>query len=92
MGKKNGNYSSQIRGRPSTWASAPKFEDTKLVRVPAKIAAKVLRIAHALDRQESLEIEDLKISTLDKLAIKKEDDGYDQVSMALDLFIAHLLK
>lgn len=36
-------------GRRSTWASGCKFEDTKVIRVPAAIADRVLAIAHHLD-------------------------------------------
>lgn len=43
-------------GRPSSWASGCKFEDTKLIRVPVAIADRLLEIAHKLDANENLEI------------------------------------
>ncbi len=43
-------------GRPSSWASGCKFEDTKLIRVPAAIADKLLEFAHKLDAGEQIEI------------------------------------
>jgi predicted RNA-binding Zn-ribbon protein involved in translation (DUF1610 family) len=44
-------------GRPSSWTSGCKFQDTKLIRVPFAIADKLLEIAHQLDAGEQLEIE-----------------------------------
>lgn len=41
-------------GRPSTWRNCDGFEDTKLIRVPRRIASRVLELAHAID--EDLEI------------------------------------
>ena len=42
-------------GRKSTWVSGCKFEDTKLIRVPATIAAQLLEIAHKLDGGEAID-------------------------------------
>jgi hypothetical protein len=39
-------------GRKSTWASGCTFENTKLIRVPSKIADQVLKLAHQLDAGE----------------------------------------
>lgn len=36
-------------GRPSSWKSGCRFEETKLVRVPSKIADQVLEFAHLVD-------------------------------------------
>ena len=36
-------------GRPSSWKSGCRFEDTKLIRVPKVIADQVLEYAHQLD-------------------------------------------
>ena len=41
-------------GRPSSWASGVKFEETKAVRVPSAIAEKVLDLAHAIDSGQEL--------------------------------------
>ena len=43
-------------GRPSTWASGCKFEDTKVIRVPKEIVDRLLEIAHKLDAKEPLEL------------------------------------
>lgn len=43
-------------GRPSTWASGCKFEDTKLIRVPVAIADRTLEIAHKLDAGEASDL------------------------------------
>lgn len=43
-------------GRKSTWASGCKFEDTKLIRVPAAIADQLLELAHKLDAGEILQL------------------------------------
>jgi hypothetical protein len=44
-------------GRKSTWVSGCKFEDTKLIRVPATIANELLEIAHKLDSGEAIDSE-----------------------------------
>src|SRR5436190_9662955 len=54
-------------GRPSSWASGCKFEDTKLIRVPAAIADRLLEIAHRLDANEFFELET-------KLSVKLETE------------------
>jgi hypothetical protein len=41
-------------GRKTSWVSGCKFADTKIVRVPAVIAAQVLEIAHKLDAGEEI--------------------------------------
>lgn len=43
-------------GRKSTWKSGCSFAETKLIRVPARIADKVLEFAHKLDSEESLDL------------------------------------
>lgn len=43
-------------GRPSTWASGCKFEDTRVIRVPAAIADRTLEVAHKLDAGETLDL------------------------------------
>ncbi len=42
-------------GRKSTWGSGCSFAETKLIRVPAKIAGKVLEFAHKLDSELTLD-------------------------------------
>jgi hypothetical protein len=44
-------------GRKSTWTSGCRFEDTKLIRVPAAIADKLLEIAHKIDDGEDIDSE-----------------------------------
>ena len=44
-------------GRKSSWVSGCKFEDTKLIRVPATIAGELLEIAHKLDSGEIIDLE-----------------------------------
>lgn len=43
-------------GKPSSWSSGCKYEDTKLIRVPKFIASKVLELAHSLDEGVDYEI------------------------------------
>jgi hypothetical protein len=43
-------------GRPSTWKSGCKFSETKLIRVPAAIAEKVLEFAHKLESDDPLDL------------------------------------
>lgn len=45
----------QGAGRKSTWASGCTFNDTKLIRVPSKIATILLELAHKIDAGESIE-------------------------------------
>lgn len=40
-------------GRKSSWKSGCRYEKTKLIRVPIKLAEKLLEIAHKLDSGES---------------------------------------
>lgn len=42
-------------GKKSTWKSGCKFSETKLIRVPERLADQLLEIAHKLD--EGLDIE-----------------------------------
>lgn len=42
-------------GRKSTWSSGCRFEDTKLIRVPAAIADQLLDVAHKIDAGEPVE-------------------------------------
>lgn len=66
-------------GRPSTWKSGCKFEDTKLIRVPSAIADKVLKFAHELDDDEILNLAKsgtgslgpLEASQLELLSVKE---------------------
>jgi hypothetical protein len=44
-------------GRKSTWVSGCKFEDTKLIRVPASISDKLLEIAHEIDSGKDIDSE-----------------------------------
>lgn len=61
-------------GRKSTWASGCKFEDTKLIRVPAAIADHVLAIAHQIDAGQRLINADSKVpeSNEDKTFITEQ--------------------
>lgn len=43
-------------GKPSSWSSGCKYEDTKLIRVPKVIASKVLELAHKVDEGIDYEI------------------------------------
>ncbi|NEP61331.1 MAG: hypothetical protein F6K31_30975 [Symploca sp. SIO2G7] len=47
-GKRDGS------GRPSTWSSGCRFQDTKLIRVPKSIADRVLKYAHDVDMGRDL--------------------------------------
>lgn len=47
--------SRQGAGRKSTWASGCTFKDTTLIRVPSKLAPKLLEIAHKLDAGETID-------------------------------------
>jgi predicted DNA-binding ribbon-helix-helix protein len=41
-------------GRKSTWVSGCTFNDTKLIRVPSKIASTLLELAHKIDAEEDI--------------------------------------
>lgn len=56
-------------GRKSTWTSGCRFEDTKLIRVPAAIASELLEIAHKLDSGEAI---DLETKSNNKIVTKSE--------------------
>ncbi len=43
-------------GRKSTWKSGCSFSETKLIRVPTKIADKVLEFAHKLDSEGVIDL------------------------------------
>lgn len=43
-------------GKPSSWKSGCKYEDTKLIRVPKAIGDKVLELAHRVDEGIDYEI------------------------------------
>lgn len=43
-------------GKPSSWKSGCKYEDTKLIRVPKAIGDKVLELAHKVDEGIDYEI------------------------------------
>jgi len=43
-------------GKKSSWKSGCKFAETKLIRVPERLSAQLLEIAHALDEGKHIEI------------------------------------
>ena len=43
-------------GKKTTWKSGCRFEDTKLIRVPKKIANRILELAHDLDEGRDYEL------------------------------------
>lgn len=51
-------------GRKSTWKSGCSFGETKLIRVPQRIAGELLVIAHKLDAGESLDLVTKQLSLL----------------------------
>lgn len=64
-------------GRKSTWVSGCKFEDTKLIRVPAAIAVQLLDLAHKLDAGDILDSE-----TKPKTQNSKPDVSLEPFSIA----------
>ncbi|HCF28434.1 MAG TPA: hypothetical protein DEV81_14805 [Cyanobacteria bacterium UBA11049] len=76
-------------GRPTSWTSGVKFEETVLIRVPRLLKEKLLEIAHRLDAGESVdlvsssdnkELEELKskvlLADLEKSQLTKELEKY----------------
>lgn len=83
-------------GRKSSWASGCSIEETKLIRVPVKIADEVLKAAHNIDAGYTLEKvnlinnEDLIVKAKQILIdIKKIDKGRKVAAarLALSMFL-----
>lgn len=68
----------ETAGRKTSWMSGCKFKDTKLIRIPIVIADKLLRIAHRLDSNESIDsteelIEKAKLVLSDPKIVRSKD-------------------
>lgn len=73
-------------GRRSSWASGCKFEDTKLIRVPAILADRLLEFAHELDRGIDIELENRKLEKQVEVLSKKVESLELSSSLDLPLF------
>jgi len=74
-------------GKPSSWKSGCKYEDTKLIRVPKQIADRTLELAHSLD--EGVDYELVTISLLEENELlkgesKSNGDSVEQLSLSFD--------
>ncbi len=73
-------------GKPSSWESGCKFEDTKLIRVPKAISDRLLELAHDLDKGVDYEI--VTISLLEEneqLKKKLDENNQQQKQLSLNL-------
>lgn len=73
----------QGAGKPSSWSSGCKYEDTKLIRVPKAIASRVLELAHKVDEGIDYEIVTKSLKE-ENQRLKDKLNGNSQLSLPLD--------
>ena len=65
-------------GKKNTWKSGSKFNETKVIRVPTKIADRVLELAHDLDSGIDYELETKSLKQENK---KLKENQFKQLSL-----------
>ena len=71
-------------GKKNTWNSGSKFNETKVIRIPIKIADKVLKLAHDLDSGLDYELETKSLKQENKrLKDELTSIGDDQLKLPL---------
>lgn len=71
-------------GKPSSWSSGCKYEDTKLIRVPKAIGDKVLELAHKVDEGINYEIVTNSLKEENERLREKLNCANNQLSLPLD--------
>lgn len=77
-------------GKPSSWSSGCKYEDTKLIRIPKAIGDKVLELAHKVDEGIDYEIVTKSLKEENERLREKLNCTNNQLYLPLDVSSADI--